>query len=72
MSDKFWVKHYGKLVGWKISSVAYEDQLDEDEDMFPEGLYGLVLTKGKKKKIAWILRDPEGNGEGFLEISPIN
>jgi len=69
MSDKFWLEHYGNLVGWKISSVAIDKEADSD--IFPEGLYGLILTKGNKKKIAWILRDPEGNGKGFLEVESI-
>ena len=29
---------------------------------------GLVLEKGHKKKLAWILMDPEGNGVGHLDI----
>lgn len=69
MSDKFWFKHYRELVGWKICSVTKSE--DEDPDIFPEGLYGLILTKGKEKKVAWILADPEENGEGFLRIQSI-
>ena len=65
MSDKFWKEHYGQLVDWKVSGLA---KSTEDPDLFPEGLWGLTLTNGEQKKVAWILRDPEGNGEGFLEI----
>ena len=69
MNNKFWLEHYGDLVGWTISSVAIAKEADSD--IFPEGLYGLILKKGNKKKVAWILRDPEGNGEGFLEVGSI-
>ena len=63
-NDAF-VKHYAQLVGWTIEQIA-TDEMDYGEE-----LYGLVLTKGKSKKIAWILRDPEGNGAGFLEIDNV-
>jgi hypothetical protein len=36
----------------------------QDKD-FGEPVYGLRFTDGA---VAWIMRDPEGNGTGFLEI----
>lgn len=34
-----------------------------------EGTFGLIIQKGKQqKKVLWVLRDPEGNGPGFLEL----
>lgn len=58
-------KHYAQLCGWTITQIAI-DKMDRGEE-----LCGLILTKGKDEKdekIAWILRDPEGNGAGFLDI----
>tara|TARA_Y100001951_G_scaffold72540_1_gene59439 strand:+ start:246 stop:464 length:219 start_codon:yes stop_codon:yes gene_type:complete len=66
-SEDAYAKHYGQLVGWKVEQIAV-DNSDENE---PEGWYGLVFTKGKQKKIAWILCDPEGNGSGFLNIDKV-
>jgi hypothetical protein len=63
-SEDAYVKHYGQLIGWKVDGIAVTAP-DPDN---PEGWYGLVLTKGKKKKVAWVERDPEGNGSGFLNI----
>ena len=65
MPNEFWEEHYGQLVGWTVSGVANRAK---DPDLFPEGLWGLTLTNGEQKKVAWVLRDPEGNGGGFLEI----
>jgi hypothetical protein len=33
-----------------------------------EGVFGLIIQKGKQKKVLWVLCDPEGNGPGFLEL----
>jgi hypothetical protein len=63
-SEDAYAKHYGQLIGWKVVGIAVDNN-DENE---PEGWYGLELTKGKQKKIAWVLCDPEGNGSGFLDI----
>ena len=32
---------------------------------------GLIMERGSKQKIAWVLMDPEGNGIGFLDIQNI-
>ena len=64
--DDAFEKHYKQLVGWTIKQIAADEMEDYGED-----IYGLVLTKGKAKKIAWISRDPEGNGPGFLDIADV-
>tara|TARA_R100000808_G_C2120355_1_gene131795 strand:- start:99 stop:320 length:222 start_codon:yes stop_codon:yes gene_type:complete len=57
-------KEYSKLVGYTVESIAVDEECFEDCE-----LCGLVLSKkGKHKQIAWVMRDPEGNGEGFLDI----
>jgi len=59
-----WItKHYGQIVGYKITGMAIDDSHDSREPWI-----GLVLEKGHKKKLAWILMDPEGNGVGHLDI----
>lgn len=50
------------LVGFKITGAA----LDKENES-----YGLVLEKGKKKKIAWVDCDPEGNGPGWLQVEDV-
>ena len=61
-----WIKkHYGQLVGYKITDIARDDNPDGGDPFV-----GLVLAhkNGHKEKIAWILMDPEGNGAGHLDI----
>lgn len=59
-----WIKkHYGQLVGYKITDIAIDGKDNADEPWI-----GLVLEKRKKEKVAWILMDPEGNGTGHLDI----
>ena len=60
--DGSFLDEYSKIVGYKIVGIAQDDS---DPDEIWEGL---VLLKGTKRKIAWIQRDPEGNGSGFLSI----
>jgi len=60
------VKEYKKLEGYTITGVTTRPA-DEDypgEDRF----VGLVLEKKASKKTAWVQRDPEGNGRGFLMV----
>jgi len=40
---------------------------DEEDEVF----YGLKIVKGNQIFHAWILRDPEGNGPGFLDIEEV-
>ena len=64
MTEADWItKHYSQIVGYKITAMAYDDKDDPREPWI-----GLVLEKGHKKKLAWILMDPEGNGVGHLDI----
>ena len=56
----FYTKNYGKLKGKTVCQVV------NDGDASGDGLYfGLEFADGT---IAWILRDEEGNGPGFLDI----
>ena len=66
----FWEKHLGQLIGWKITKVTLDDS-DYALELDPEGTYGLVLQKGSSLKIAWVMRDPEGNGGGCLDIMDV-
>jgi hypothetical protein len=52
----------GPLVGFKITGVA----LDKENES-----YGLVIERGKSKKIAWVDCDPEGNGPGWLQVEDV-
>lgn len=61
-NDSPFVDEYSQLIGFKVTQIAIDDTDDE------EAWTALVLEKGNKKKLAWILRDPEGNGAGFLDI----
>lgn len=56
---KFAMKEIEKLVGYKVTGVC-ADRGGES--------YGIVMEKGKDKKLCWIDCDPEGNGPGWLEI----
>lgn len=49
--------HYSRLAGRRITRIVESD----DDEHIP----GFELDDGKT---VWILRDPEGNGPGFLEI----
>ena len=57
-ADAFEEKHLAQLVGRKVIGLAK----DETED---GTFWALRLSGGK---IAWINRDPEANGPGFLSI----
>ena len=60
------VKEYKKLEGYTITGVTTSTADEEypGEDRF----VGLVLEKKASKKTAWVQRDPEGNGRGFLMV----
>lgn len=50
-----------KIVGWTITE-AFREKDSE--------YYGFAVAKGSKEREVWVWRDPEGNGNGFLSISP--
>jgi hypothetical protein len=56
-------EHYSQLIGWTVKGLAVDNN-DPDEQEF----MGLIMERGPKQKIAWVLMDPEGNGPGFLDI----
>ena len=76
MTESDWIiKHYSQIVGYKIVNIAIDDSADPSlmpnhvsNKLTVEPWIGLVLEKGHKKKLAWILMDPEGNGVGHLDI----
>lgn len=55
------IEVYKGLIGRTIKDVVK----DSEEDSY-DTFYGLLLDDGT---IAWIQRDPEGNGPGFLQIN---
>ena len=58
--NKYMVEHLSKLTGKTVKGVAFVPP-----DEWSEEMYGLEFTDGT---VAWILRDPEGNGQGHLDI----
>jgi|TARA_R100000781_G_scaffold83290_1_gene51325 hypothetical protein len=64
MKNKYLYDHYGQLMGHKVTQLIVDGNTEDQDEPF----IGLLLEKGKSKKIAWILMDPEGNGVGHLDI----
>lgn len=62
-AKKFYLEHYGQLVGFTVKEIGIDES---DADIGP--MFALVLEKGKQKIHAFISQDEEGNGPGFLEI----
>lgn len=48
-----------RLTGWTIVGPALTPESDTA---------GLVIQKGARKRVLWILADAEGNGPGWLEL----
>lgn len=67
----FHVEHLSRLRGGVIRGILVDVEAKAD---FGENVYGIQVeipaAPGKSKQIlnAWIMRDPEGNGPGFLDI----
>lgn len=66
ISHDYMIKHLKRLVGKKVIAPAIDDSKDTLLD-FGEPIYGLMF---EDETVAWSMRDPEGNGPGFLEIQP--
>jgi len=64
VSNTFMEKHLSKLVGRKVTGILVDNHEDTVAD-FGEPLYGLEFSGGVT---AVIMRDPEGNGPGWLDI----
>ena len=67
-----YLEHYKQLQGLVVYDIV-EDHING------EAVYGLVLkglpSRGwpsNKVRTAWIFRDEEGNGPGFLDIQDVN
>jgi len=60
-AEPFTVKHLRRLIGRKVVAVAH----DGNPDDYRETVFGLQFDDGS---IGWILRDPEGNGPGWMDI----
>lgn len=57
-------KHLSALIGAKVLSVV-----DDGDDYGSDTIYGLRVKKADGTfAIVWVLRDPEGNGPGFLDF----
>ena len=64
-----YLKEYLKLRG-KI----LVDVVKDDDGINGEPVYGLVFKSGikdRKPSVAWVYRDEEGNGAGFLIITEV-
>jgi len=60
MSDEYYAKHYGKLVGKTITKVIHDPK---------SAIWGFECKTPKgKTTLVWILCDEEGNGAGALDI----
>ncbi len=65
-----YLAEYKKLVG-KVCV----DVVCDTEGVDGEPLYGLVFKSGikdRKPSVAWVYRDEEGNGAGFLNIIDVD
>jgi len=65
-----YLKEYLKLRG-KI----LVDVVKDDDGINGEPVYGLVFKSGikdRKPSVAWVYRDEEGNGAGFLNITEVD
>jgi hypothetical protein len=63
MSDNFWNKYYGSLVGATIVSFDGMNTEDDLGDGFPT--FTVKFKNGSVGQIE-ISQDPEGNGGGFI------
>jgi hypothetical protein len=51
------------------------DVVKDDDGINGEPVYGLVFKSGikdRKPSVAWVYRDEEGNGAGFLNITEVD
>ena len=62
-SKKYYNEHYSQLLGHTITEIFF-DATHDDIEPFP-----VLITKykGKEYQVA-VMRDPEGNGGGHLDI----
>jgi uncharacterized protein (UPF0303 family) len=62
------MRSFKELVGFTITGVV------SDKKLFGTEVLGLTLenAKFKKRKVAFVLKDAEGNGAGHLEILDAN
>ena len=70
VKDDPYLKEYLKLRGKVLVDVV-----KDEEGVDGEPLYGLVFKSGikdRKPSVAWIYRDAEGNGAGFLNIIDVD
>ena len=68
---KYIVNEMRKLKGYTIIDVALDDESDPTMPMpalILEWQRATVSPMEGDKKLAWVQRDPEGNGTGFLLV----
>ena len=49
-----------------LEDLLYYELVDHGTDS--DGVDYLVFQKGRRRVNVWVLKDPEGNGPGFLDI----
>jgi hypothetical protein len=57
---RYQIKNFSPLIGKTVKAVVRDGGSEWTEEFF-----GLEFTDGT---VAWVLRDPEGNGRGHLQI----
>ena len=66
IENNYMFKHLKPLIGKKVKGLAV-DNTRETLAAFGEPIWGLEFTDGT---VVFAMRDPEGNGPGFLDIIP--
>ena len=64
-----YIKYLDEIIrpymGWKIIGT-------KSENLPERQAFGLIISKGEKKRILWIESDEEGNDTGFLLVDSFN
>jgi hypothetical protein len=59
----------------KLRGKILVDVVKDEDGIDGQPVYGLVFKSGikdRKPSVAWVYRDEEGNGPGFLNIQEVN
>ena len=59
--SNIWMKHFNPILGKKVVGIVHDPS--GGDNLFPQ-----LGLRFEDDTIAWILRDDEGNGPGWLEI----
>lgn len=66
IENNYMRKHLQQLLGKTVTGLVVDNSKDTLLD-FGEPIWGLEFTDGT---VVFAMRDPEGNGPGFMEIIP--